>query len=168
MVNRATGHDAHAIDRLIGEIFRVYGAIAAAGDVVARPFGLSSARWQIMGAIEATGGATVSALARQVGVTRQSVQRIVTEMAAEGYFDLVENPGDRRARIVTMTEKGWRAYDAITVAWKPMAERMDQRFGPDTLAGITNRLIELRDSFRGIVDAESRATLRKGRRSDEP
>ncbi len=67
-----------------------------------------------------------------------------------------------------MTEKGWRAYDAITVAWKPMAERMDQRFGPDTLASITNQLIDLRDDFRDIADAGSRATLRKRRTSDEP
>ncbi|MFC2255017.1 MarR family winged helix-turn-helix transcriptional regulator [Labrys portucalensis] len=163
-----TGYNAHAVDRLIGETFRLYGAIVAAGDVVSKPFGLSSARWQIMGAIEATNGATVSALARQVGVTRQSVQRIVTEMVVEGYFELVENPGDRRARIVTMTQDGWRAYDAVTAAWKPVAERMDRRFGPDTLAGIASRLIALRDDFRSVAEAGSRAAPQKRRTSNEP
>lgn len=168
MVSTVTGYNAHAVDRLIGEIFRLYGAVVAAGDVVTGPFGLSSARWQVMGAIEATNGATVSALARQVGVTRQSVQRIVTEMAIEGYFELVENPGDRRARIVTMTGKGWRAYNAVTAAWKATAERMDQRFGPDTLACITNQLIELRDDFRDIAEVGRRAAVQKMGASDEP
>ncbi|WP_323123345.1 MarR family winged helix-turn-helix transcriptional regulator [Burkholderia alba] len=152
MANKVTSYNAHAVDRLIGEIFRLYGAVVAAGDVITRPFGLSSARWQVMGAIEATSGATVSALARQVGVTRQSVQRIVTEMAIEGYFELVDNPSDRRARIVTMTGKGWHVYDAVTAAWKATAEQMDQRFGPDALVRITNQLIELHDDFRNIAE----------------
>ena len=167
MVGRTTGYDAHAIDRLIGEIFRVYGAVVAAGDIIAKPFGLSSARWQIMGAVEATGGGTVSALARQVGIARQSIQRIVTEMAGEGYFDLVDNPADRRARIVVMTEKGWRAYDAVTATWKASAVRMDKSFGPDMLAGLTEQLIELRDDFQGIAEAGSRAARQKAGASHE-
>lgn len=152
-----SGHNAHAVDQLIGEVFRLHGAIVAAGDVVSRPCGLSSARWQIMGAIEATGCGTVSDLARQVGVTRQSVQRIVTEMVTEGYCELLENPRHRRAMKIAMTDKGWRAYDAVTQAWKATAKRMDRKFGADDLAGITRRLADLREDFRGSASGGKRS-----------
>lgn len=161
MPGQMPNYDRHAIDRVIGETFRLYGAVVAAGDVITRPFGLSSARWQVMGAIEATEGATVSALAREVGVTRQSVRRIVSEMTAEGYLQLIENPSHRRARIVVMTRQGWRAYDAVTAAWKATAERMDRCFGRDQLASLTHQLIQLRTDFRHTAETAIRAPIAK-------
>lgn len=140
-------HDARAVDRLIGEVFRLYGAIVAAGDDVTRPFGLTSARWQIMGAIEATGGGTMSDLARRVGVTRQSVQRIVNEMVGEGQLGLRENPRHRRAKVIVMTDEGWRTYEAVTEAWRPTSERMDREFGVEALGEIVASLAALREGF---------------------
>ncbi len=160
-----SGYNAHAIDRLIGEVFRLYGAIVAAGDVVTRPFGLSRARWQVMGAIEASGGATVSDLARRVGVTRQAVQRITTEMVAEGYFELVDNPRHRRAKKVVMTDSGWRSYNALTEAWRPTAERMDRWFGSEDIGSIAGKLAALRDDFR--KSAEGRDQLNNSNHGEE-
>lgn len=157
-----TGYNAHAVDRLIGEVFRLYGAIVAAGDVVAKPFGLTSARWQILGAIEATGNGTVSDLARQIGVSRQSVQRIVTEMVLEGSLTLLDNPHHRRAKKIATTETGRRNYEAVTAAWKATAERMDHRFGTEGLGAITHRMAELRDDFRHFADADNQSRKRDG------
>ena len=62
---------------LILEIFQLNGTLLAAGNQITKPHGMTSARWQIMGAIELAGQPlTVSQIARRMGLTRQAVQRI--------------------------------------------------------------------------------------------
>ncbi len=50
------------------------GLLTAAGDVLARPAGQTSARWQVLAAVE-DAPATVADVARALGLARQSVQR---------------------------------------------------------------------------------------------
>ncbi|MEZ5958748.1 MAG: hypothetical protein R3C27_16235, partial [Hyphomonadaceae bacterium] len=57
-----------ALTDLILEVFRVNGRLLAAGDRLAADVGLSSARWQVLGAIRfAREPQTVSWLARSMG-----------------------------------------------------------------------------------------------------
>ncbi|MCS2159018.1 MarR family winged helix-turn-helix transcriptional regulator [Scandinavium sp. H11S7] len=142
-----TNPHSYAVDHLIGKVFLLYGAIVSSGDAIASPLGLTSARWQIMGAIDIMGATTVSDLARQVGVTRQSVQRIVNEMVAEGYFVFMANPHHRRAKNIAMTDKGLKAHAAISQIWNKKAEQIDQYFGSENLNQLTQQLIELQHAF---------------------
>lgn len=91
--------------RLIRETFRLYGVLMEAGDCLTRESGLTTARWQVLGAVW-DGGRTVSAIARSMGLTRQSVQRTVTRLEADGFVELRDNPDHVRARLVILTEKG--------------------------------------------------------------
>jgi hypothetical protein len=60
---------------LIIEIFRINGRLLAAGDRLVADLGLTSARWQVIGAIAIAGQPqTVPAIARTMGLTRQAVQ----------------------------------------------------------------------------------------------
>jgi DNA-binding MarR family transcriptional regulator len=45
-------------------------------------------------------------IARNMGLTRQSVQRTVDLLAAEELVALTDNPHHRRARLVNLTERG--------------------------------------------------------------
>lgn len=108
-----------AFTELLLEVFRLNGALLAAGDRLAAPEGLSSARWQVLGAI-ATGPATVPAIGRAMGLTRQGVQRTVDLLRREGLVEQVDNPGHRRARLVRLTSEGARRLDALSrrqAAW---------------------------------------------------
>ena len=58
---------------LLVEVFRVNGLLLAAGDDLARPAGLTSARWQVLGVVD-HGPVTVAQVARIMGLTRQSVR----------------------------------------------------------------------------------------------
>lgn len=80
-----------AFTELILELFRLNGCVLAEGDRLTAPEGLSSARWQVMGAID-EGPQTVSGIARRMGLTRQSVQRTVNELARSGIVRMLENP----------------------------------------------------------------------------
>jgi DNA-binding MarR family transcriptional regulator len=74
---------------------------------------------------------TVARLARNMGLTRQSVQRVVNEMVDEDMLCLLENPHHRRAKLVTMTEKGKKAFQAayeLQVPWvKALSKGIDSK-----------------------------------------
>ena len=69
---------ATALTDLILALFRVNNLTLAWGDRLVAPLGLTSARWQILGAIVyADRPQPVAWLARDLGANRQNVQRIV-------------------------------------------------------------------------------------------
>ena len=83
------------------------------GDRLAAGLGLTSARWQILGAItSAERPQPVAWLARDLGANRQNVQRIVNDLHKEGLVAFEVNPHHRRAQLVTLTEKGRRTFEA--------------------------------------------------------
>lgn len=110
-----------ALTALILEVFRLNGRLVAAGDRLVADVGLTSARWQVLGAIHfADGPQTVSQIARRMGLTRQTVQRIANELEVDGIVAFAPNPAHRRASLVTMTRKGQAMYlaaDRRQIPW---------------------------------------------------
>ena len=94
-----------AFTALVIELFRLNGAMVAVGDGMTRDLGLTAARWQVLGAI---GGEpkTVAAAARQMGLTRQNVQRIADWLVESGIAEFIDNPNHRRAKLVALTKEG--------------------------------------------------------------
>lgn len=72
-----------AFTALVLETFKVNGRLLATGDRMTRPVGQTSARWQVLGAIEHE-ALTVAAIARAMGLARQSVQRTADLLESEG------------------------------------------------------------------------------------
>lgn len=106
-----------ALTNLILETFRLNGAMLDAGNQLTKPFGLTSARWQVMGAIDLVGHSmTVAQIARRMGLSRQGVQRIVNELEKLGMLALEPNLDHKRASLVSMSEKGQKAIEQINAA----------------------------------------------------
>lgn len=108
-----------ALTELILETFRLNGQLLAAGDGLTRDLGLSSARWQVMGAIEEQ-PLPVAQIARNMGLTRQAVQRLANVLAEEGMIEFAENPDHRRAKLVGLSGKGRKILKEVgrrQVAW---------------------------------------------------
>jgi len=102
-----------ALTDLILDLFRLNSRMLAAGDRLVAELGLTSARWQILGAIlAAERPQPVAWLARDLGANRQNVQRIVNDLHEEGLVAFETNPHHRRAQLVVLTDKGRRAFDA--------------------------------------------------------
>ena len=97
---------------LILETFRLNGALLAAGDELVRDLGLTSARWQVLGALALAGRPlTVAQIGRRMGISRQAVQRLVNDLVREGHLVLEDNPDHRRSRLAALTRQGRNAYD---------------------------------------------------------
>ena len=82
--------------------FRLHGQLAAIGEALARPSGLTGASWQVLAAVLRT-PLPVADVAREIGVTRQSVQRVADLLVAQGLADYQPNPRHRRAKLLTTT-----------------------------------------------------------------
>ncbi len=92
------------VTELILETFRLNGQLLEAGDRLTKPLGLTSARWQVLGAIDTEGHPlTVAQIGRRMGLSRQAVQRIVNDLERLGFVGLTENPDHKRAKLVVLT-----------------------------------------------------------------
>src|SRR4051794_34581718 len=101
--------------------FRTNGLLLAAGDVLASEYGLTSTRWQVLGAIvSAQRPLTVPQIARRMGLTRQSVHTTVSRLVGDGLVEFVKNADHRRSQLVHLTELGdanYRAIDEKQATW---------------------------------------------------
>lgn len=89
---------------LVLEVFRFHGRLLAAGDRLTKPLNLSSARWQVLGAIEQC-PLSVAQIARNMGLTRQTVQKLADELNRGQFVQYAPNPDHKRAKLVCQTEK---------------------------------------------------------------
>ncbi len=103
-----------ALTELMLETFRLNGRLVALGDRMTSVIGLSTARWQVLGAVN-EGAFTVSQIARNMGLRRQSVQRTVDLLTREGLLELAPNPHHQRAKLVHLTVSGEaKLHDVFT------------------------------------------------------
>ena len=101
-----------ALTGVMLDFFRLNSLIQTSGDRLIAGLGLTSARWQILGAIVAAERLQpVAWLARDLGANRQNVQRIINDLHREGLVAFATNPHHRRAQLVVLTEKGKHAFD---------------------------------------------------------
>lgn len=116
-----------AVTEVMLETFRLNGALLARGDALVADIGLTSARWQVLGAIALSPvPLPVAHLARNMGLTRQGVQRIADEMARDGLVRFAPNPHHARAKLVLLTPRGQAAYDAAIRREGPWAARLGE------------------------------------------
>lgn len=114
-----------ALTSVILDLFRLNSRLLARGDRLVASLGLTSARWQILGAIVyAERPEPVAWLARDLGGNRQNVQRIVNDLVREGFVSFAPNPHHRRAQLVVVTEKGRHAFDDAMRLWIPWADAL--------------------------------------------
>jgi DNA-binding MarR family transcriptional regulator len=101
-----------AMTNLILTLFRVHGRMMKAGDELVRDLDLTSARWQVFGAIRDR-PRTVAQIARHFESTRQGVLWVVTGLLKSGLVELVDNPDHKRAKLVSLTVLGREIHDKV-------------------------------------------------------
>ena len=142
-----------AVTALILETFRLNGSLLAAGDALVADLGLTSARWQVLGAVAiAAMPMPILTLARNMGLSRQAVQRTVNELIVEELLRLVSNPHHRRARLVMLTAKGLDLYEQAGNRQRPWAAAL----APELLAVEIARAADVLRTVRGFLEGASR------------
>ena len=110
-----------ALTELIIPTIRLRALFTTAGEAIARPAGQTLARWLVLEAV-AQAPRTVAQVARTMGLTRQSVQRVADLLERDGLTAYAENPDHRRAQPVRLTPHGLQALRTIQQAQRVWAD----------------------------------------------
>jgi DNA-binding MarR family transcriptional regulator len=135
--------EAETMSGLILEVFRLNRQLLDAGDALAEPAGLTSARWQVLGVVE-HGPIPAAQVARTMGLTRQGVQRTADSLEAEGLISYEPNPQHRRAQLLALTPKGRAALDIVQRRHAEWVERLVQGHSPEALSAAVDLLRQVR------------------------
>jgi DNA-binding MarR family transcriptional regulator len=136
----------HAFTELILEIFRLNGLLLSAGDALTRPLGQTSARWQVLGALDEA-ERTVADIARRMGLTRQSVQRTADLLEADGLVSFTDNPAHQRAKLAMLTPRGQATLNSITRRQIEWANRIASGLAKNDLQHAIDTLQQVRQAL---------------------
>jgi DNA-binding MarR family transcriptional regulator len=122
--------------------FRLNGQFLDLAEHLARPAGITAAWWQVLGAV-LRDPLPVSAIAREMGITRQAVLRTADVLVDRGMAEYQDNPAHRRAKLVAPTPAGREAIAAINPQHARHARRLAAAFGIDELAEAVDAMTRL-------------------------
>ena len=123
-------------------LFKLYGQMLSAGEALARPVGLTVARWQVLGACLRE-PQTASGISRQMGISRQAVQRVANRLLTEGLLERSANPAHKRAPLLAATQAGRSAVSRIAPEQTAFSERIVKAFGRAELESLISELHRL-------------------------
>jgi DNA-binding MarR family transcriptional regulator len=136
-------------------VFRLNGQILGVAEELARPAGLTAARWQVLGAVLTT-PLPVAGIARAMGITRQSVQRIADLLVEQGLAEYLPNPAHRRAKLLRPTQDGYDAVARIDPAHAALAKRLAEEVGSDELGSTLDALTRLSAALDAVAPTPPR------------
>ena len=132
-------------------VFALNGLLTRNGDRLTRPLNQSSARWQVLGRAGYQ-PRTVAQMARELGLARQSVQRVADALAADGLVGYRDHPGDRRTKLVELTARGARTLAAIHANYGQWSEQVMTQLDGAQLSTIAGALEDIARVLAANID----------------
>ena len=155
MSNTKWTKEGEAATSLFLDVFKLNGRLLHAGDRLVCELGLTSARWQVLGAIAyAEHPASVAWHARNMGLHRQGIQRIVNELNREGIVKFEPNPHHKRAHLVRLTPKGQKLFEDAICLQIPWVNALSE--------GIAEKDIATTRKVIGLLKARLEAEIENG------
>jgi DNA-binding MarR family transcriptional regulator len=117
-------------------------ALARRFDEALRPAGLTNGQFSMLMSLNRPKPATMSSVAGLLAMDRTTLTAALKTLARRGLVVVAPDPGDRRSRLLTLTDEGRAALAAAVPIWEQTHEEVEALLG-----------------VAGVVDA---AGLRKG------
>ncbi|HBZ68317.1 MAG TPA: MarR family transcriptional regulator [Deltaproteobacteria bacterium] len=145
-----------AAEELLLELAYTFFRLRAEADRRARRVGQSTGRLGILRTLAEEGPRTVAQIARSRPVARQGVQRLADALADEGLLESIDNPDHRRSKLLRLTSRGRKAYQALLRGQQSFAQELARGFSEDELRRCAWVLRKLRERLRAAPEAEAR------------
>ena len=123
---------------------------------------LTPARARVVWELAHRGPCTQRDLAAVLGVTPRNVTGLIDALAESGYVTREPHPGDRRATLVTFTERGERVATKLREGHVQLAELLFAGMPPTTYRGLHRGLESLLVTLRELAAG---AAAERARRS---
>ncbi|WP_416338968.1 MarR family winged helix-turn-helix transcriptional regulator [Paraburkholderia sp. CNPSo 3076] len=137
------------------DLFRLNSGLLTSGDRLVEGLGLTSARWQMLGAISAAERPQpVAWIARDLGANRQNVQRIVNDLANDGLVRFEANPHHRRAQLVVLTDEGRQAFEAAMRLQAPWVNRLSEGVTVNEIKTLHRVIMKLQANLDPMAGAD--------------
>jgi DNA-binding MarR family transcriptional regulator len=135
---------------LIADVYELAGTSRRTSDLLAAELGQTAARWHVMSVISVA-ACTVPEIAHRLGLARQSVQRVVDDLATTRMVELLPNPMHARSPRVALTKAGARTLEQLFAASdRDRAELLDRAgVSAKQLAAARSTLHSLLVAFAG-------------------
>ena len=104
---------------------------------------------------------TVAQIARNMGHTRQSVQRIADVLATEGLVVYQDNPANRRAPLLELTPHGADILRTIYSLNEQWARHIMTKLNPEQLDAVADALEEIAHIMEADEQQTSQQETRK-------
>ena len=88
-------------------------------------------------------GATITQLAEHLDVTRQAAAQLVDELITKGYVQRSRHPHDARARLITLTDRGWACTRAAETAMADTVRPWAAILGEQRLHALQDDLLRI-------------------------
>ncbi len=117
-------------------VFKLNGLLIEWGNQFSDPHGLTSARWQVLGAISlAPHPPSIPQIGAVKGVTRQGVLKQINLLIKDGLIEPLPNPAHARSPLYTPTAKGQTVFQALQHRWQKHVRDMAADFSAADLDG---------------------------------
>lgn len=138
------------IRRGIEAMYFAYRAFTADPDLILAEIGYGRAHHRALHFIGRDPGLTVTALLDVLGVTKQSLNRVLRALIEDGLVDSRIGRRDRRERLLTLTEKGAALERRLTETQRSRMKAAYRAAGPQAVAGF-------RQVLEAMMDRDMRA-----------
>jgi DNA-binding MarR family transcriptional regulator len=115
---------AEAITELMLEVAQCFFKIRALGQKAGFITGWGGGAFGFMRSLALLGPLTVPQIAQMRPTSRQRMQRLANELAAEGLVEFIDNPKHRRSKLVRLTPKGDARYWELNARLLSIASTM--------------------------------------------
>jgi DNA-binding MarR family transcriptional regulator len=131
--------------RLVADVYELAGVLRRDGEQIAKLAGQTQARWQVM-SVASAGRLSVAMIARRLGITRQSVQRVADEIVTEELASFEPNPDHQRSPLVMLTPAGQTTLDTINHTSREHHLQQAAALGQDGIGELRRLLSGYRDA----------------------
>lgn len=149
----ASTPEGEAVFRLMLEVLQTFHRLRAVGaeEGGVTPGGAGS--WGLMRSLAEGGPQTVPAIARSRPVSRQHIQKLADELAAEGLVEFVDNPEHKRSKLMRLTAAGRTRYKSVSGRIQQLADELGRGLDAKKIVAAADVLTRLRERLsKGSID----------------
>jgi DNA-binding MarR family transcriptional regulator len=116
--------------------------------------GLTESRAHLLWQLQQRGPCTQRTLAADLHVTPRNITALVDGLVATGFVTREPHPSDRRATLVTFTERGRAIAQALLDGHRRLARQLFAGFADDAFDGFDAGLLDVLTRLRGVLAAK--------------
>lgn len=139
-------------------LFFGYRDFTAGPDAILAELGMGRAHHRVLHFVGRRPGITVGELLTILGITKQSLARVLTPLVASGHVVQAAGRADRRQRLLSLTSQGAALERRLFDRQREVVTRAYREAGPAAVEGF-------RRVMHGLMGANARAQIERGNRT---